>query len=70
MALLDLQGLETQGYGHHGHHHGGSTLTVLGCASQTPSNLSLLLFVLGRYEESLAGRPAKPARSSRPGRSN
>ncbi|HET6737731.1 MAG TPA: SapB/AmfS family lanthipeptide [Kribbella sp.] len=42
MALLDLQGLETPGYGHHGHHH-GSTLTVLGCASQTPSNLSLLL---------------------------
>ena len=34
------------------------------------NRLSLLLFVLGRYEESLAGRPAKPARSSRPGRSN
>ena len=43
MALLDLQGLETPGYGHGGHHPGGSTLTVLGCASQTPSNLSLLL---------------------------
>ncbi|MFI5730087.1 SapB/AmfS family lanthipeptide [Kribbella sp. NPDC051587] len=43
MALLDLQGLETPGYGHGGHGHGGSTLTVLGCASQTPSNLSLLL---------------------------
>jgi len=42
MALLDLQGLETPGYGG-GHHPGGSTLTVLGCASQTPSNLSLLL---------------------------
>src|SRR5207247_146250 len=34
------------------------------------NRLSLLLFVLGRYEESLAGRPAKPARSSHPGRSN
>ncbi|GAB3817096.1 SapB/AmfS family lanthipeptide [Kribbella italica] len=43
MALLDLQGLETPGYGHGGHHHGGSTLTVLGCNSQRPSNLSLLL---------------------------
>lgn len=45
MALLDLQGLETPGYGHGGggHHGGGSTLTILGCASHTPSNLSLLL---------------------------
>ena len=34
------------------------------------NRLSLLLFVLGRYEENLAGRPAKPARSSHPGRSN
>lgn len=42
MALLDLQGLETPGYGG-GHGGGGSTLTVLGCASHTPSNLSLLL---------------------------
>jgi hypothetical protein len=42
MALLDLQGLETPGYGHGGHHHAGSTLTVLRCASQTPSKLSLL----------------------------
>lgn len=42
MALLDLQGLETPGYGG-GHHHHGSTLTVLGCGSQRPSNLSLLL---------------------------
>ncbi|MFB6721468.1 SapB/AmfS family lanthipeptide [Kribbella sp. NPDC056345] len=41
MALLDLQGLETPGYG--GGHGGGSTLTVLGCASGRPSNLSLLL---------------------------
>jgi hypothetical protein len=42
MALLDLQGLDapTGGGGHGG---GGSTLTVLGCASQTPSNLSLVL---------------------------
>jgi lanthionine-containing peptide SapB len=44
MALLDLQGLETPGYCGGGHHGGGgSTLTVLGCASVTPSNLSLLL---------------------------
>jgi hypothetical protein len=45
MALLDLQGLETPGYGHGGggHNGGGSTLTILGCASHTPSNLSLLL---------------------------
>ena len=43
MALLDLQGLEAPGYGHCGHQHGGSTLTVLGCAAQTQSNLSLLL---------------------------
>lgn len=42
MALLDLQGLSapTGGGGHGG---GGSTLTVLGCASQTPSNISLVL---------------------------
>ena len=40
MALLDLQGLEAPGGKGHG---GGSTLTVLGCASQTPSNLSVVL---------------------------
>ncbi|ADB31541.1 hypothetical protein Kfla_2467 [Kribbella flavida DSM 17836] len=42
MALLDLQGLEapTGGGGGGG---GGSTLTVLGCGSAKPSNLSLLL---------------------------
>ncbi|GAA2728093.1 MULTISPECIES: SapB/AmfS family lanthipeptide [Actinocorallia] len=40
MTLLDLQTLETPGGGGHG---GGSTLTVLGCASAKPSNLSLLL---------------------------
>ncbi|MDX6259526.1 MAG: lanthionine-containing peptide SapB [Kribbellaceae bacterium] len=42
MALLDLQGLDapTGGGGGGG---GGSTLTVLGCASQTPSNISLVL---------------------------
>lgn len=34
------------------------------------NRLSLLLFVLGRYEESLAGRPAEPAKSSKSGRSN
>jgi hypothetical protein len=41
MALLDLQGLETPGGGGHG--GGGSTLTLLGCGSRRPSNLSLLL---------------------------
>jgi len=40
MALLDLQGLEAPGGGGHS---AGSTLTVLGCASQTPSNLSVAL---------------------------
>ncbi|MFD0889459.1 SapB/AmfS family lanthipeptide [Streptosporangium algeriense] len=41
MVLLDLQTLETPGGGHGG--GGGSTLTVLGCESHAPSNLSLLL---------------------------
>ncbi|WP_157594222.1 SapB/AmfS family lanthipeptide [Streptosporangium amethystogenes] len=41
MVLLDLQSLETPGGGHDG--GGGSTLTVLGCESGRPSNLSLLL---------------------------
>ncbi|GAB3654939.1 hypothetical protein GCM10027589_13990 [Actinocorallia lasiicapitis] len=41
MTLLDLQTMETPGGGHG--HGGGSTLTVLGCASNRPSNLSLLL---------------------------
>jgi hypothetical protein len=40
MALLDLQGLEAPTGGGHG---GGSTLTVLGCDSNSPSNLSLAL---------------------------
>ncbi|WBQ08235.1 SapB/AmfS family lanthipeptide [Kribbella sp. CA-293567] len=42
MALLDLQGLDapTGGGGGGG---GGSTLTVLGCESKTPSNISLVL---------------------------
>ncbi|MEV6862744.1 SapB/AmfS family lanthipeptide [Streptosporangium subroseum] len=44
MVLLDLQALETPGGGHGGGGGGGgSTLTVLGCASVTPSNLSLIL---------------------------
>jgi Lanthionine-containing peptide SapB precursor RamS len=44
MVLLDLQTLEAPGGGHGGGGGGGgSTLTVLGCASVTPSNLSLLL---------------------------
>lgn len=34
------------------------------------NRLSLLLFVLARYEETLAGRPAEPAKSSGPTRSN
>jgi cob(I)alamin adenosyltransferase len=34
------------------------------------NRLSLLLFVLGRYEESLGGRRALPAKSSRPKRSS
>lgn len=41
MALLDLQGLEAPGG--HGGGGGGSTLTILGCGSQTPSNLSVAL---------------------------
>ncbi|MET8050156.1 SapB/AmfS family lanthipeptide [Streptosporangium sp. NPDC005286] len=41
MILLDLQSLETPGGGSGG--GGGSTLTVLGCQSGRPSNLSLLL---------------------------
>jgi hypothetical protein len=40
MALLDLQGLEAP---NGGGHDGGSTLTVLGCESKTPSNLSVAL---------------------------
>jgi hypothetical protein len=39
MALLDLQGLETPGGGG----GGGSTLTLLTCGSQRPSNLSAAL---------------------------
>ncbi|MFF5207428.1 SapB/AmfS family lanthipeptide [Streptosporangium sp. NPDC000396] len=41
MVLLDLQALEAPGGDHGG--GGGSTLTVLGCESYKPSNLSLLL---------------------------
>jgi hypothetical protein len=43
MALLDLQGLEAPGGSGGGGGGGGSTLTVLTCASKTPSNLSVLL---------------------------
>jgi hypothetical protein len=44
MVLLDLQSLEAPGGGHGGGGGGGgSTLTVLGCQSVKPSNLSLLL---------------------------
>lgn len=42
MALLDLQGLEAPG-GYGGGGGGGSTLTLLGCGSKRPSNLSVLL---------------------------
>jgi hypothetical protein len=42
MALLDLQGLDAPGGGGGGG-GGGSTLTVLGCGSQSPSNISLVL---------------------------
>ncbi|MFB9705718.1 SapB/AmfS family lanthipeptide [Streptosporangium sandarakinum] len=41
MVLLDLQSLEAPNGGGGG--GGGSSLTVLGCESCTPSNLSLLL---------------------------
>ncbi len=34
------------------------------------NRLSLLLFVLGRYEENVSGRPAQPAKTPRPKRSN
>jgi hypothetical protein len=45
MSVLDLQGLTTEmdNGGGHGGGGGGSTLTLLGCASQTPSNISALL---------------------------
>ena len=44
MVLLDLQSLEAPGGGHGGGGGGGgSTLTILGCQSVKPSNLSLLL---------------------------
>jgi hypothetical protein len=43
MSLLDLQGLEVPGGYGGGGGGGGSTLTILGCGSQRPSNLSLLL---------------------------
>jgi len=41
MSVMDLQGLEAERGGHGG--GGGSTLTALTCASQTPSNLSVAL---------------------------
>ncbi|WP_433021107.1 SapB/AmfS family lanthipeptide [Kribbella sp. CA-294648] len=43
MALLDLQGLDAPTGGGGGGGGGGSTLTVLGCGSQSPSNISLVL---------------------------
>lgn len=41
--ILSLQKLSINAGGTHGGGGGGSTLTVLGCGSQTPSNLSLVL---------------------------
>ena len=41
MAFLELQGMKRPGG--HGGGGGGSTLTVAGCASHTPSNISLVL---------------------------
>jgi Lanthionine-containing peptide SapB precursor RamS len=46
MSILDLQGMESvrePNGGGGGGGGGGSTLTILGCGSQTPSNLSALL---------------------------
>jgi hypothetical protein len=44
MVLLDLQSMEAPTGGHGGGGGGGgSTLTILGCQSVKPSNLSLLL---------------------------
>lgn len=42
MTLLDLQAMQAPGGGGGGW-GGGSTLTLLGCHSGRPSNLSLLL---------------------------
>jgi hypothetical protein len=42
MSVLDLQGLTTDMEGGKGG-GGGSNLTVLGCQSKTPSNLSVAL---------------------------
>lgn len=39
MAILDLQGMTVE----YGGGHGGSTLTVLTCASGKPSNLSVAI---------------------------
>ncbi|WP_440063943.1 SapB/AmfS family lanthipeptide [Streptosporangium sp. OZ121] len=43
MVLLDLQSLEAPTGGGGGGGGGGSTLTVLGCESGKPSNLSVVL---------------------------
>ncbi|MER5643385.1 SapB/AmfS family lanthipeptide [Streptosporangium sp. NPDC002524] len=43
MVLLDLQSLEAPTGGGGGGGGGGSTLTVLGCESHKPSNLSVVL---------------------------
>jgi hypothetical protein len=44
MSILDLQGLDVrEPMGGDGGGGGGSTLTVLGCESKTPSNISLAL---------------------------
>jgi hypothetical protein len=43
MTLLDLQGMEATSHDVAAGHSAGSGLTVLTCASVTPSNLSVAL---------------------------
>lgn len=43
MALLDLQGMESPSVQGMEAPSGGSGLTILGCKSKTPSNLSVAL---------------------------
>jgi hypothetical protein len=43
MSILDLQGMDVREPGTGGGGGGGSTLTVLGCGSTKPSNLSVAI---------------------------